>query len=107
MPLIFLKGVSGVLFKELAYVIIFALICSLLVSLSLVPMLASRLINTIDGREKEIPVWMATLSGFAEAFFVHLNSGYENLIRSGFAKPEDHRGSDGHGSFRKPSAACP
>jgi HAE1 family hydrophobic/amphiphilic exporter-1 len=44
LPLIFVRGVSGILFKELAYVIIFALICSLLVALSLVPMLASKLL---------------------------------------------------------------
>ena len=29
LPLIFVRGVSGILFKEMAYVIIFALICSL------------------------------------------------------------------------------
>jgi HAE1 family hydrophobic/amphiphilic exporter-1 len=46
LPLIFVRGVSGILFKELAYVIIFALICSLTVSLSLVPMLASRLLKS-------------------------------------------------------------
>jgi len=44
LPLIFVRGVSGVLFKELAYVIVFSLSCSLLVSLSIVPMLSSRLI---------------------------------------------------------------
>ena len=37
LPLIFVRGVSGILFKELAYVIIFALICSLTVALSLCP----------------------------------------------------------------------
>lgn len=42
LPLVFVRGVSGILFKELPYVIIFALICSLAVALSLVPMLASR-----------------------------------------------------------------
>ncbi len=42
LPLAFVKGVSGLLFQELAYVIVFSLICSLLVSLSLVPVLASR-----------------------------------------------------------------
>ena len=46
LPLVFVRGVSGILFKELAYVIIFSLICSLLVSLSLVPMLASRLLGS-------------------------------------------------------------
>jgi HAE1 family hydrophobic/amphiphilic exporter-1 len=45
LPLVFIQGVSGILFKELAYVIVFALLCSLFVSLSLVPMLASRLIR--------------------------------------------------------------
>ncbi len=44
LPLAFLRGVAGVLFRELAYVIVFALSCSLLVSLSVVPMLASRLL---------------------------------------------------------------
>jgi HAE1 family hydrophobic/amphiphilic exporter-1 len=31
LPLIFVRGVSGILFKEMAYVIIFALVCSLTV----------------------------------------------------------------------------
>ncbi|MGD9236871.1 MAG: efflux RND transporter permease subunit, partial [Desulfobacterales bacterium] len=44
LPLIFVRGIAGILFKELAYVIIFALICSLTLALSLVPMLASRLL---------------------------------------------------------------
>ena len=32
LPLIFLRDVSGVLFRELAYVIMFSLLCSLLVA---------------------------------------------------------------------------
>ena len=44
LPLAFLQGVAGVLFRELAYVIAFSLTVSLLVSLSLVPVLASRLL---------------------------------------------------------------
>ncbi len=44
LPVIFISGVSGVLFRELAYVIVFSLICSLVVSLSLVPMLAAKLL---------------------------------------------------------------
>jgi HAE1 family hydrophobic/amphiphilic exporter-1 len=46
LPLIFVRGVTGILFKELAYVIIFALICSLTLALSLVPMLASRFLTS-------------------------------------------------------------
>jgi len=47
LPLVFVRGVSGILFKELAYVVIFALVCSLVLALSLVPMLASRLLAAI------------------------------------------------------------
>ncbi len=80
LPLIFLKDVSGILFKELAYVIIFSLICSLLVSLSLVPMLASRLINPHENHKKTRPLWIKKLAGYAETFFAELDSGYKNLI---------------------------
>jgi HAE1 family hydrophobic/amphiphilic exporter-1 len=43
LPLIFVRGMSGVMFKQLSYVVAFALACSLTVALTLVPMLASRM----------------------------------------------------------------
>ena len=76
LPLIFVRGVSGILFKEMAYVIIFALICSLTVAMSLVPMLASRFLTSNQQRLKE-PVfktnrWVAAansvFSGFVNAY---------------------------------------
>ncbi|MCB9750087.1 MAG: efflux RND transporter permease subunit [Myxococcales bacterium] len=45
LPLVFVRGVAGVLFQDLALVILFSLSCSLVVSLSLVPMLASRFLR--------------------------------------------------------------
>ena len=42
LPVAFVEGVTSLLFVELAYVIVFSLCCSLLVSMTLVPMLASR-----------------------------------------------------------------
>ena len=45
LPLIFVQGVSGVLFSELAYVIMFSLFCALLVSLTLLPVLASKMLT--------------------------------------------------------------
>lgn len=44
-PLAFVQGVSGQLFKELGFTVMFSLTCSLLVSLSLVPMLASKMLK--------------------------------------------------------------
>jgi HAE1 family hydrophobic/amphiphilic exporter-1 len=79
LPLIFLRGVTGLLFQELAYVIIFALICSLLVSLSLVPVLASKLLKAspLD----DVPRgWRGRLVATADRFFSGLDNGYRNLL---------------------------
>jgi HAE1 family hydrophobic/amphiphilic exporter-1 len=81
LPLIFVRGVSGILFKELAYVIIFALFCSLAVALSLVPMLASKFLTT--GRQhlkKEVPRtnrWSAA----ANSLFGGLENVYLDMLR--------------------------
>lgn len=48
LPLVFVGGVSGILFRELAYVVIFSLTCSLLVSLTVLPAVASRLLARDD-----------------------------------------------------------
>lgn len=53
LPLAFVRGVSGLLFRELALVIVFSLTVSLFVSLSLVPMLASRMLSAeVGGSER-------------------------------------------------------
>src|SRR5690606_11364952 len=44
LPLLLVEGISGVLFGQLAYVVAFSLVCSLVVALTLVPMLAARLL---------------------------------------------------------------
>jgi HAE1 family hydrophobic/amphiphilic exporter-1 len=80
LPLVFIQGVSGILFKELAYVIIFSLACSLLVSLSLVPMLASRLIRPHENNEGTQAAWTQKLSAYAETFFAGIDNRYKSLI---------------------------
>ncbi|SDB60667.1 hydrophobic/amphiphilic exporter-1, HAE1 family [Desulfonatronum thiosulfatophilum] len=47
LPMVFLEGVAGVMFRQLAYVVAFALICSLLVALTVVPMLSARLLKPV------------------------------------------------------------
>jgi HAE1 family hydrophobic/amphiphilic exporter-1 len=79
LPLIFVQGVSGVLFKELAYVIMFSLFCALLVSLSLVPMLGSRLLSR---RPAGSPAgWTARLSQRSGAAFSALENAYRDLLQ--------------------------
>ncbi len=79
LPLIFVRGVSGVLFKELAYVIMFSLSCALLVSLSLVPMLASRLLAATAGEVGR--GWPRRLAAWAGAGLTAMENGYGDLLR--------------------------
>lgn len=46
LPLIFVQGMSGIMFKQMAYVVGFALLCSLLSALTLVPMLSALLLTS-------------------------------------------------------------
>jgi HAE1 family hydrophobic/amphiphilic exporter-1 len=45
LPLLFLQGVEGVMFKQMALTVTFSLIASLIVALSLIPMLSSRFLR--------------------------------------------------------------
>ncbi len=46
LPLVFMRGMSGVMFKQLSLVVAFALLCSLVVALTVVPMLCARILAT-------------------------------------------------------------
>jgi HAE1 family hydrophobic/amphiphilic exporter-1 len=81
LPLIFVRGVSGILFKELAYVIIFSLICSLTVALTLVPMLASRLLTSSQLRLKEPASRTNRWAAAANTAFTGLENAYLDLLR--------------------------
>jgi len=81
LPLVFVRGVSGILFKELAYVIIFALGCSMIVSMSLVPMLASKLL-AIDAPQINSQLSRATyVAAAAGTVYVGLQKAYIRLLR--------------------------
>lgn len=45
LPVVFMRGLSGIYFQQLAYVVAFSLLCSLIVALTLVPMLSSRFLH--------------------------------------------------------------
>lgn len=81
LPLVFMRGVAGVLFQELAYVIAFSLICSLLVALTIVPMLASRLIKARDEeRQHRSGIVGKLINGTGKALR-DLENGYARFLR--------------------------
>jgi HAE1 family hydrophobic/amphiphilic exporter-1 len=81
LPLIFVRGVSGILFRELAYVIVFSLLCSLLVALSLVPMLSSKLLRSPEERHTGRPGWIDRLASASDRMFRRLDYDYRDLLR--------------------------
>jgi HAE1 family hydrophobic/amphiphilic exporter-1 len=53
-PVVFIQGVSAVTFQQLAYVVSFSLLCSLVAALTIVPLLCSRYLSTSrdDGKSR-------------------------------------------------------
>ena len=80
LPLIFVRGMAGIMFKQLSYVVSFSLACSLTVALTLVPMLASRV------RRSVVPVGggkqtrQQRLFQIVAGFFGRLEQRYGNLL---------------------------
>ncbi len=85
LPLAFVEGVAGVLFGELALVVVFSLICSLLVALSLVPVLASRLLTTPVG--DGAAAGANGVAARAEAWFRAFDDGYKGLLLRALRRP--------------------
>ena len=80
LPIVFMEGISGLLFRELAYVIAFSLVCSLLVSLTVVPVLASRLVRS--PREAEPDGVAGRLARRSAALHDALGRRYRTLLRT-------------------------
>ncbi|MGE3062959.1 MAG: efflux RND transporter permease subunit [bacterium] len=72
-PLLFIQGFSSVLFKQLAYTISVVLFASLFVSVTLTPMLASRLMG--DGKKK-----LNSFQATTEKWFLALEQRYSNIL---------------------------
>jgi len=81
LPLVFVRGVTGILFRELAYVVSFSLLVSLVVSLSVLPMIVARLFER--GRPLKTPAWAIRIEDGLE----RMNRSYGHLARSAFRRP--------------------
>lgn len=77
LPVVFMETVTGLMFQELAIVVSFSLLCSLLVAMTLVPMLASRFLNVGTNHEQDL----LDKSAF-HRWFKKMEDGYANLINT-------------------------
>ena len=53
LPLLFVEGVTGVMFKQLAYIVAFSLFCSMVISLTIVPMMTSVFLKNVVTKEEK------------------------------------------------------
>jgi len=80
LPLIFLRGMSGIMFRQFSYVIAFSLFCSLIVALTLVPMLSSKVLrvtNLANSTKQSLRLKLFQISG---QFFINLEKRYKELL---------------------------
>lgn len=73
LPIMFLQGLTGRLFREFGVVVAGAVLVSAFVSLTLTPMMSARLLKAGDN-EKGLYKW-------TEGFFVGMNNLYEKLLK--------------------------
>jgi HAE1 family hydrophobic/amphiphilic exporter-1 len=84
LPVVFMSGMSGLMFQQLAWVVSFSLFSSLLVSLTLVPFLASRFIRV---RAPERKGWIHAVSRKSGQWMEGLDRSYEGVLRWSLRHP--------------------
>jgi HAE1 family hydrophobic/amphiphilic exporter-1 len=77
LPLVFVRGMSGIMFKQLSVVVGFALLCALVAAVTLVPMLAARMLRAAGTGVPTPPP--APTRG--ERLFLAMEDGYRDLLR--------------------------
>lgn len=77
LPLVFVRGQTGLLFRQLGYVVSFSLLCSVVVALTLVPMLAARMLAKGERPGRGV---RAALAGFFGRGLSALDEAYRGLV---------------------------
>lgn len=72
-PVIFIRGISGIMFRQLAYVVSFSLACSLFAAITLIPMLSSRFLRMENLGNKKTVI---------SRFFKSMENAYNSLEQS-------------------------
>ena len=80
LPLVFAQGMSGILFRQLAYVVSFSLACSLLAALTLIPMLASHVRTTGAGSGRLAASPIGIVFRLSNRFFMALEKRYHAIL---------------------------
>jgi HAE1 family hydrophobic/amphiphilic exporter-1 len=80
LPLIFMRGMSGVMFKQLAYVIAFSILCSLVTALTIVPMLSSRMLTVANQSPAKAKRFKDRIFNVIGEYLVIMENRYKKLL---------------------------
>ncbi|HDP94841.1 MAG TPA: efflux RND transporter permease subunit [Candidatus Aminicenantes bacterium] len=81
LPMVFVRGIAGIMFKQLAFVVSFSLVASLFVALTLVPMLSSRMLRSGSGPVSKLEKWKVRVTSAVQLSLATLENRYRNLLR--------------------------
>lgn len=79
-PLIFLTGVTGIIFKQLGAIIIITILASLFVSLTLTPMLSAKLLQLHSKEKSGKKSLFKNIYYFSEKIFVKIETVYSGFL---------------------------
>jgi len=81
-PVIFMRGMTGILFQSLAFVVGFSILCSLFVALTLVPMLTSKFLKdeSVQRTKKVKNPILSKVFNASENFYVKMEREYRKII---------------------------
>ncbi|MBQ7721800.1 MAG: efflux RND transporter permease subunit [Kiritimatiellae bacterium] len=80
LPLVFVKGVTGIMFKQLGGLVTATLVASLFCSLYLTPMLASVILRTMEQRRAAALTWRGRFVAWSETRFEAFEAAYGRLV---------------------------
>ncbi|AOY76524.1 efflux RND transporter permease subunit [Clostridium formicaceticum] len=79
LPIVFVEGITSMLFKELAMTVTFSLLASLFVSLTIVPMLSSKILKLSHEITRRTTLSKRILDGF-QIFFNKTETTYKRIL---------------------------
>ncbi len=79
-PVVFLRGMSGIMFQQMAYVVSFALLCSLIVASTLIPMLSSKFLRYQPLSDSASKGRLHKIYSLSEKSFLKIEGQYARLL---------------------------
>ncbi len=80
LPILFMKGMAGVMYRQLAVVVAFSQAASLVVGLTLIPVLAARLLARGEAHPRPHAPWLRRFYAASEAFLTALEERYRRAV---------------------------